>query len=765
MTLDTNDQHWTKGRFRVEGMHCTGCSGSVEKALTAVDGTRHVEVNLAAEQASLDYNRNQVTVDELMEAVRKAGYQLIPTEDESDRLAERQERENRKLKAARRNLIVAWLLTGPVMAWMALEMTGILAHGSTLVMESVMTLAAAAVLFIPGRKTLVSARRSAVNLNPNMDVLISIGTLAALSTGLVALAHHLGWMELPFHSFAGVAAMIMAFHLTGRYIETKARGRTSDAITKLLTLEAETATVIRNGEEAEVSAQEIRPGDVIRVRPGGKVPVDGEVIQGSGSLNESFITGESMPTTKSTGDPVIGGTILEEGSLKIRAVHVGRETYLNRVVRLVEEAQNTKVPVQEYVDHITTRFVPAVLLLSLFTFLIWASFPSLFTPLLEWANGIIPWIEPSLGRWGQAFYAALAVLVIACPCALGLATPTALMVGSGLGAGNGILIRKGEAIQRLQESKTMVFDKTGTLTEGRPDVTDFINLGSRPDNELLSLIRAAEYPSEHPISRAVVRYTESVDVANVEAARFRSSPGLGVHAVVDGREILVGNPALIQREKIPLTDEIAGQIESLESLGKTVVIAAVDREAASLIALSDRIKPDAREALQWIQEQGFRTVLLTGDNQRVADAIGRELGFDEILAGVLPDQKADAIEHLQQDGQRVVMVGDGVNDAPALAKADVGIAIGTGTDIAIEAGSIILVQGNLRALVKAVVLSRATFQKIRQNLFWAFFYNVVMIPVAMAGWMHPVLAEAAMAFSSISVVGNSSRLSSNKLGR
>jgi P-type Cu+ transporter len=644
------------------------------------------------------------------------------------------------------------------MVWMMLDMFFGIHIASHFIMELVMVGGAAFVLFLPGKETLRSAWKSGKNLNPNMDVLIAIGTLASLGTGLLVMLHFSGLIEFPMHSFAGIASMIMAFHLSGRYIETKSRGRASDAIVKLLTLEADQATVIRNGRESVVAIDELNPGDVMLIRPGEKIPADGIVVDGEGSVNESMVTGESMPVRKEKEDEVIGGTINLEGSLRVQAVNVGEETFLNRVVQMVEEAQATRVPIQDYADRVTAIFVPVILFLSLFTFVIWVLFPGLFTPVIEWGDGFLPWVEPGMGLWSQAFYASLAVLVIACPCALGLATPTALMIGSGLGAENGVLIRKGEAIQRMEKVTEIIFDKTGTLTTGEPVVTDFNVVGEMPPSELLGLINAVENRSEHPISKAITDYAAEQKVLLIEIQKFTSHPGLGVSGEVNGHSVVIGNNKLMQEHNIQLPEKIRKLKNRFEKDGNTVVVAAVDNRAEALLAVADEIKPGTKQVIQRLKNLGFRTSILTGDNEVVAKAIADELGIDRVHAETMPDQKSDIIKSLQDRGEVVAMVGDGINDAPALAQADVGLAIGTGTDIAIESGAIVLIEGHINAVLKAVNLSKLTFRKIRQNLFWAYFYNVVMIPVAVVGLMHPVLAEVAMAFSSINVVANSRRL-------
>ncbi|MCC5915053.1 MAG: copper-translocating P-type ATPase [Balneolaceae bacterium] len=654
----------------------------------------------------------------------------------------------------------SWVVTIPLMLWMFIDMVLGIHLTPHLVMELAMVAGASYVLFGPGMQTLISALKSSRNLTPNMDVLIALGTAASLLTGFMALGYELGLYASQFYSFAGIAAMIMAFHLTGRYIETKARGRASDAITKLLTLEAKTARVVRNGEEMELDVKELRQGDVMIVRPGEKIPTDGNVVDGKGSVDESMVTGESMPVLRQKGDKVIGGTVNTTGSMRVQATEIGEDTFLNRVVKMVEEAQGSKIPIQEFADRVTSVFVPVILVLALVTFVVWFLIPETMRPILVWADQLLPWIITDLEPLSQAFFAALAVLVIACPCALGLATPTALMVGTGLGAENGILVRKGEAIQRLQEVTTFVFDKTGTLTRGEPEVTEWITL--KGDEQTLKKEMAAlEKDSEHPIGRAILAYTGEDDLP--EATDFESFTGMGVKATINGKKVLAGNPDMLREFSIEPDKEAKAKAEEMMERGVTTLYLVSDGVVSAVCGITDTLKDETPGMIEELHRRGFKTVMLTGDQQRVAEEIAAEAGIDEVIAGVKPDEKAEAIGKLQERGEVVAMVGDGVNDAPALSKADVGIALGTGTDIAIESGSIILIDGNPDGVIKAVNLSEMTFKKIRQNLFWAFFYNVVMIPVAMIGWMHPVLAEVAMALSSINVVGNSRRLQGRKL--
>ena len=657
-------------------------------------------------------------------------------------------------------MIQSWAVTAPLMIWMFVEMVLGFHFSSPLVMESVMVIGAAYTLFGPGLETLRSALISSKNLTPNMDVLIALGTFASLATGLVSLSYLLGLTTSPFYSFAGIAAMIMAFHLTGRYIEVKARGRASEAITKLLTLEAKSARIIKNGLEEEVPADELKKGDVMIIRPGEKIPTDGFVVDGKSSIDESMVTGESMPALRNVGDKVVGGTINIEGTIRVKASEVGEETFLNRVIQMVEEAQGSKIPIQDFADKITAVFVPVILLLTFVTFTVWVLFPETLRPVLLWAEPFIPWLITDLEPVSQAFFVALAVLVIACPCALGLATPTALMVGTGLGAENGILIRKGESIQRLQEVTTFVFDKTGTLTKGEPEVVDWVD-HEDTDIGFNERIAALENISEHPLSRAITRHLDVNEYK--ETDNFRSHTGMGVGAVIDGHFMLAGNADLLQEKSVIQNQWSLDVSEKLQKEGKTPIFLVEDQKIRSICGIKDTIKEETPEVIRAIHELGFKTVMLTGDQKQVAEIIAAQIGMDEVIAQVKPGEKADVIRSLQDSGDVVAMIGDGINDAPALTQADVGIALGTGTDIAIESGSMILVDGNPKAVLRAINLSRLTFKKIRQNLFWAFFYNLIMLPVAMIGWMHPVLAEIAMALSSINVVGNSRRLSGKSL--
>ena len=744
--------------LHIDGMHCASCVASVEKALKGIDGVEIATVNLATETAQVTYDTEKASFQDFVTAVDNVGYEVVTNEQPEEETAPgKVDRDEEKVNHAKRLMNFSWALTIPIILWMLPEMIfGYYFLGKT-GYDIGMLLLSGAVLVYPGWETLKSAWKSGTHLTPNMDVLIAMGTIASYATGFVSLLHQFG-IGPAFHSFAGVAGMIVAFHLTGRYVETKAKGRASQAIKKLLTLEAKEATVERNGEQVKVPVSQLKIGDIMVVKPGEKIPTDGEVVDGQSSVDESLATGESMPVEKTVGAQVIGATINKNGVLKVKASKVGKDTFLSQVIKMVEEAQGSKVPIQAFADRVTSVFVPTVIGIALLTLIAWLVFPGFWHGIVVWAAGFIPWVNPNMGPVALALYATVAVLVIACPCALGLATPTALMVGSGMGAENGVLIRKGAAIQTMKDVTTIVFDKTGTVTEGKPGVTDVITFNGTDEKSLIHLAGIAEGGSEHPLGEAIANYAKNVNGESADLSGFEAISGKGIKATVDGKSVLVGTDKLMTDADIPVDEKVQEQKASLEEQAKTAMYVAIDDKLAGLIAVADTVKPDSKKAIQTLKRFGLTTVMITGDNERTAKAIAKEVGIDRVIANVMPDDKANEVRRLQEAGERVAMVGDGINDAPAITQADVGIAIGTGTDVAIESGDIVLVQGELSAVVKAVKLSRATFLKIKQNLFWAFFYNVIMVPLSIIGVMHPVLAEIAMAFSSINVVTNSRRL-------
>ena len=754
--------------YRIAGMHCAGCVGSVERSLNAVDGVE-ATVSLPAESATLTLTRD-VPFEELAAAVEGAGYEIEPIADvdrgeaERSRLAEAEARS----REARRTMWTAWVLTAPAMVWMLPEMIAGVRWPSPLVFDLGVTVLGAAVLAGPGGPTLRSAWRSARGRMPNMDVLIALGAGVSVLTGVWAVLHVLGFAPM-IMNFAPVGAMIAAIHLTGRFVEAKARGRSSSAIQALLSLEAPMARVEREGAPLEVPTREVVVGDVMIIRPGEKIPTDGVVLEGRSAVDESLATGESIPVEKEPGSSVLGSTVNHSGALRVRATGVGEDTFLSNVIRLVEEAQASKVPIQEFADRVTAIFVPVILVVALAAFVGWFVVPGVFTEAARWASGFIPWVNPELGRLSLALYAAVAVLVIACPCALGLATPTALMVGTGVGATRGVLIRDGAAVQTLDRADTLVFDKTGTLTRGAPRVVEtFVadgaaeGPGDETEARVLGLAAAVEDASEHPLARAVVDEARRRGIPFSRAGGVEARVGMGIVGAVDGQRVVVGSARLLREEGVP-EEDIARVERRFGDHARTVAWVAAGGRLLGAIAIADPVKEDARETLLELSRRGFRTVMLTGDHEAVAAAVAEHLGIDDFRAGLLPADKVDAVRQLRAEGRTVAFVGDGINDAPALKAADVGIAVGTGTDIAIEAADITLVQGDLRSVLRATKLARATFRKIRENLFWAYVYNVVAIPVAFLGLLHPVIAEAAMALSSISVVTNANRLRRTRL--
>ncbi len=748
----------------IVGMHCASCASAVERALAGVDGVSSAQVNLMTERALLEVD-DDVNLDLLVDAVERAGYEVEPASapgggtPNKGRSVSRDdpfERDRARLSGARRRAWIAWILAIPVIGWMIPEMAFGLMWPSPLAFHIGMVALAAPVLFVAGWPTLRSGIRAAVGLAPTMDTLIALGTIASFGTGLAAVSGTLTGGATVLN-YAGVSAMIMAFHLTGRLIETIAKGRSSQAIKRLMTLGAKSARVLHDGREVEVPIDRVRVGDEMVVRPGEKIPTDGIVVRGESHVDESIVTGESMPVARRNRDRVIGATVNGEGLLTVRATGIGEETFLASVVRMVESAQTTKVPVQALADRVTRLFVPAVLGLAVLTFAAWLVAPDGMIRVVEAAGRLLPWVDPGLAPMSLALFAAIAVLVIACPCALGLATPTALMVGTGLGAERGILVRSGEAIQVLKGIKTVVFDKTGTITEGRPGLTDVIPIGDS-EEELVRLAASVEVGSEHPIGRAIVAAAAERRIDLTEVDRFVAEPGRGVTGTVDGVTVRVGSVEWLESLGASI-ERVADDLGRLGSEAKTVVgVSDASRGLLGLLAVADRVKVGAKDAVSELRSLGLDAVLLTGDNERTARAVADAVGIDRVIAEVAPDEKLRAIERLRSSGGPVAMVGDGINDAPALQGADVGIAIGTGTDIAIETAGVTLASGELAGVVRAVRLSRATFRVIRQNLFWAFFYNLFAVPLAVLGLLHPLVAEAAMALSSVTVVGNANRL-------
>ena len=735
----------TTVNFNIKGMSCANCAQGLEKRFNELLGVEEANVNFAAEKAMVKYDPAAVGVAELKKIVRDSGYEVV----EGEVGEETKDQELEKMAHAAKRMWFAVAFAAPIMVLMMIHM---------FVVEipyylPIIYVLGFPVIFIAGWETHKASFNSIRNLSPNMDTLVTLGSLIPYLLNSLAF-----WM--PVTSFVEMAASIMTLHLVGRFLEAKAKGRASQAIRKLLEMEAKKARVLVEGEEVEVPVEEVRVGDIMVVRPGEKIPTDGVVVEGESSVDESMATGESLPVERTKGDEVLGSTINKQGLLKVEATRIGKDTFLSQVIKMVEECQGSKVPIQEFADKITGYFVPAVLLIAVVAFLSWMVFPEFHISIVEFFN--FPWSVVDLPLFSLALLATIAVLVISCPCALGLATPTAIMVGSGLGAEKGVLIRKGEAIQTVKNVKAIAFDKTGTITRGKPEVTDLIPTSGSTENDLLYYAGSIEAASEHPLGEAMVEesHKKAVQLADVE--KFEAITGRGVKGVVEGKEVLVGSQKLMREMQIE-PEAYQGDMEKLEDEAKTVMLVAVDGEIIGIIAVADTLKEDSIQAIGELEKMGLRTAMITGDNWRTASAIAQKVGISHVLAEVQPHEKVDEVKKLQEKYNTVAMVGDGINDAPALKQANVGIAMGTGTDIAIESADITLIRGELSAVVTAINLSNATFGKIKQNYFWAWFYNGIAIPAAFLGLIHPIIGAAAMAASSINVVLNSTRLKRAKV--
>jgi P-type Cu+ transporter len=743
-------------RLIVPGMGSDHCAGIVSGSIRRLPGIGEVATSIASHRVTVRFDPGATTPEAIRSAVERAGYEVAAVEEAGAlaKAAEAEDVEERYLARAWRRLWIAAIPTTLIMILMMVHMFWLPVPGYL----ALVALLAFPVVFLEGGlATHRSAWRSLTNRTANMDVLISMGSLPPYLIGLIGFVY-------PMTSFIEMAATIMTFHLLGRYLETRAKGRASQAIKKLVTLGAKTATVLRDGGEVEVAVAELQAGDVMLVRPGAKIPTDGEIVEGASHLDESIATGESVPVEKGPGDAVIGATINKEGLLKVRATRVGADTFLSQVIRLVEEAQGSKVPIQEFADRVTGRFVPAVILISLASFMVWLLLADVLRPILLWGATFLPWVDPTLAPILVATLSAIAVLVIACPCALGLATPTAIMVSSGMGAERGVLIRSGEAIQTLKDIKVIVLDKTGTITRGQPSLTDVIAAASFSEEEVLRSAAAVEGGSEHPLGQAIVSGARERGLELPALEAFKAITARGVRGRVEGRLVRVGSRRLLDEAGID-PGGLEDALLRLENQGKTAMLVAIDDRAAGIVAVADTIKDDSKAAIAALKELGIRPVMITGDNERTARHVAGQVGIEEVLAGVLPEGKVDAIRRLQEEhGQVVAMVGDGINDAPALKQANVGIAIGAGADVAIEAADVTLVRGELTKVVETVRLSRATFRKILQNMFWAWAYNVAAIPIAALGLLHPMIGVIAMTASSLSVIGNSLLLRRARLG-
>ncbi len=739
----------------VTGMTCASCVGRVERALEKVPCILEANVNLANQRATVRYLAGEVELRDLEKAVEGAGYGVVRGEESF--AEDSHEREYKKLKAG---FILAAAPTGLILVGSLPMMLGLEPPIPMMLLAFVLLGLATPVQFWAGRRFYRGAWGALRNGQANMNTLVVMGTSAAyLYSAVVALAPQLfaaGRADVYFDT----SALIITLILLGRLLEARAKGRTNESIKKLAGLQAKTARVVREGEEVDLPLEDVRVGDVVVVRPGEKVPVDGLVVSGGSAVDESMITGESIPVTKREGDEVIGATMNTSGSFRFAATKVGEDTTLHQIMRMVEEAQGSKAPIQRLADRISALFVPAVIGVAAATFLVWL----LFGP------------EPALTF---ALLNTVAVLIIACPCAMGLATPTSIMVGTGKGAESGILIRGGEALEGAHKLDTVVLDKTGTLTRGEPELTDIVLTNGIPEEEFLRLLASAEWGSEHPLGEAIVRGAKDRGLTPAEADAFEAVSGSGIRARVEGREVLVGSRRFLSESGIS-EDGLAPRGEELAREGKIPIFVAVDGEIAGLVTVADVVREESREAIERLHSLGLEVAMLTGDNRRTAEAIALELGVDRVVAEVRPEEKADEVKRLQTEGKIVGMVGDGINDAPPLAQADVGVAIGTGTDVAMEAADLTLISGDVRGVARAIELSKATVRNIKQNLFWAFAYNVALIPLAAGvlyplftdgsvpeilrpvlgeyGFLNPVLAAGAMALSSVTVLGNALRL-------
>ena len=724
---------YEKSDLDITGMTCAACSNRIEKVLNKTDGVKSATVNLTTENAMIEYNPGVIDERDIIDRIGNLGYGAEPKQSSEDKIS----RKDSELKKMKWKVIIASLLSLPLLVTMLDHLFGM--SLPAIFMNPWFQLAfATPVQFILGWQFYVGAYKNLKNFTANMDVLVVMGTTAAFGFSLYQTYLWMtGAVEHP-HLYFEASAIIITLILFGKYLETRAKSETTGAISKLLDMQAKEARVVRDGTEFMIPVEDVRVNDVLIVKPGEKFPLDGELVHGRTSVDESMLTGESIPVEKETGDSVIGATMNQNGTVNLKVTKTGKDTALAGIIKVVEEAQGNKAPIQRMADIISGYFVPIVIVIALVTFTVWYFFAS-------------------PGNLEPALVAAISVLVIACPCALGLATPTSIMVGTGKGAENGILYKGGEHLEKTHQVDVVVLDKTGTITNGTPEVTDFSG-----DDAALQLLASAENGSEHPLASAITSYAKEKNIELSDAAEFAAIPGHGIRALIDGREVLVGTRKLMTEENINITS-IEEDMQQFEYDGKTAMIVAVDGELRGTVAVLDTVKSTAKQAVEEMHKEGIEVIMLTGDNTRTAEAIGREVGIDAVIAEVLPEQKAEEIRKIQGSGKVVAMVGDGVNDAPALALADVGIAMGTGTEVAIEAADLTILGEDLTLIPRAINLSHKTIKNIKQNLFWAFAYNTLGIPIAALGFLAPWVAGAAMAFSSVSVVANALRLKRVKI--
>ncbi|MFC0477393.1 heavy metal translocating P-type ATPase [Robertmurraya beringensis] len=730
-----------KAELVLTGMTCAACATRIEKGLNKLDGVIHANVNLALEKASIEYNPSVVTTKDMIEKVDKLGYgATVKTNDNEketvdQRLKEIENQQGKFIFSLILSLPLLWAMVGHF------SFTAFIYVPDALMNPWVQMALATPVQFYIGKQFYVGAYKALRNFSANMDVLVALGTSAAYFYSVYLAFETLGTDVHSVGLYFETSAILITLIILGKLFEAKAKGRSSEAIKKLMGLQAKTAKVLREGEEIEIPLEEVVAGDIVFVKPGEKVPVDGEIIEGRSALDESMLTGESVPIDKTVGDSVIGATINKNGFIKIKATKVGKDTALAQIIKVVEEAQGSKAPIQRLADSISGIFVPIVVGIAVVTFFVWYI-----------------WVAP--GNFAEALEKLIAVLVIACPCALGLATPTSIMAGSGRAAEFGILFKGGEHLEMTHRIDTVILDKTGTITNGAPVLTDVIT--DLNETEFLTLVGTAEKQSEHPLAEAIVEGIKEKNISLAEVSEFEAIPGFGIKAIVNGKEILVGTRRLMKKYNVDV-DHILPIMGNLEKQGKTAMLTAIEGNYAGIVAVADTIKETSTQAIQRLKDMGLEVIMITGDNQETARAIAKQAGVENVIAEVLPEGKAEEVKKLQQQGKKVAMVGDGINDAPALAIADIGMAIGTGTDVAMEAADITLIRGDLNSIADAIFMSKKTIRNIRQNLFWAFAYNTLGIPIAALGFLAPWLAGAAMAFSSVSVVLNALRLQRVKL--
>lgn len=731
-----------KVEFDITGMTCAACANKIEKRLNKLNGVDKAAVNFALETVLVDYNPEQVSIPEMKEAINKLGYTL---EQKIENAGEKVDHRQIEIEKQQGKFIFSLILSFPLLWAMVshFEFTKFIWLPDMFMNPWVQFALATPVQFVVGKQFYVGAYKALRNKSANMDVLVALGTSAAYFYSLYLSIRSIGSGTHMVELYYETSSILITLIILGKLFEAKAKGRSSEAIKKLMGLQAKNATVFRDGQEMMIPIEEVILGDIVYVKPGEKVPVDGEIVEGQSALDESMLTGESIPIDKTIGDTVIGSTINKNGFLKIKATKVGKDTTLAQIIKVVEEAQGSKAPIQRLADVISGIFVPIVVGIAIITFLIWYFF-----------------VSP--GEFAEALEKFIAVLVIACPCALGLATPTSIMAGSGRAAEFGILFKGGEHLETTHRIDTIILDKTGTVTNGKPSLTDVILAEGVDEKEFLKLVGTAEKNSEHPLAEAIVEGIKEKGIELEGSETFEAIPGFGIQSTVKGKQLYIGTRRLMAKQNINVQDELA-KMENLEKQGKTAMLVAIDGRFAGIVAVADTIKETSKEAISRLYGMGLEVVMITGDNTQTAQAIADLVGIKKVIAEVLPEGKAEEVEKFQKSGKKVAMVGDGINDAPALATADIGMAIGTGTDVAMEAADITLIRGDLTSIADAIFMSKKTITNIKQNLFWALAYNCIGIPIAAIGFLAPWLAGAAMAFSSVSVVLNALRLQRVKL--